>query len=310
MKISHELTEDLFEERPVILTIGNFDGVHVGHQAVLARVKEIAQERNLRTVVITFSNHPSKVLRPEHPVPLLCTLEHKLQLIEKAGIDRLILLSFTKELSEQSPETFLNKIQKTIPFSTLVLGSDATIGKNREGDRSFVTELGDKLGFGVEYLEDFTIDGQRVSSSQIRSSIRHGNFFLAEKLFGRPFSIYGCIIKGKNLGASIGYPTANIDVKELCLPPFGVYAVDLYYQGNKLAGIANLGIAPTVRHENTPILEVHLFNQQAALYGAFVEVLFKHYIRPEKRFESVDQLKEQIARDIQKAKDIPASTGC
>lgn len=304
MKIAFSLPRTPEAGSLLILTIGNFDGVHLGHKAVLSRVKEVAKENKASTAVLTFSNHPSSVLSPNTPVPLLCSLGHKIHLIEKENIDYLFLLPFTREFSELTVDTFLSNVKHSIPFTTLILGSDATLGKNKEGDRERVKLISKSLRFGVEYLPDTSIDGERISSSKIRDLVQQGKLQQAAKFLGRKFSIYGSVIRGTGRGAKIGFPTANIDIKDLCLPPLGVYAVTMTHNGQHYFGVANLGIAPTLRIDSKPVFEVHLFNHTLNLYGESVEVTFDEYIRPEQRFDGIDQLKLQISKDIRSATEI------
>lgn len=304
MQIAYSLEEITPTTLPNILTIGNFDGLHLGHQAVLNDLLKTAKKKQARSAVLTFSNHPSTILRPAHPTPLLCTSEHKLQLLEDIGIDLVVTLPFTKEFSQQSPTTFLQSVRKYLPFDALILGSDAHIGKNREGDSSTVTALADTLGFEVEYFPDYTKDGQRISSSLIRDYIQKGLLKDAEELLGRPYSICGPVLKGTGRGAPLGFPTANLAVDNLCLPPLGVYVVSLTTERKIFPGVANLGFAPTVRDETAPILEVHLFDQHLDLYGKAVDVRFFDFIRQEKRFTSIEELREQIALDVSSAKAI------
>lgn len=306
MEIAYSLKEISPQDKPVVLTIGNFDGMHLGHQALLKRLLEISKQQKALSAVLTFSNHPSKVLRPTHPTPLLCTVEHKMLLLEQAAVDLTILVPFTKEFSEQSPDVFLNKIKHSLPFQTLLLGSDAHIGKNREGDKKTVTTLAKTLGFEVEYFPDIENDGQRVSSTLIRESIREGHQKQAETLLGRPYSIYSEVVQGHKKGAPLGFPTANLAVEDLCLPPLGVYAVRLFVDNKKYDGVANLGFAPTVRQSSQPVLEVHLFDHNKDLYGKKVNVQFLEFIRNEKQFASLDELKQQIADDVAKARNLTA----
>lgn len=309
MQTAYSLEEITKSSLPVILTIGNFDGLHLGHQAILEHLVQIAKKRQARSAVLTFCNHPSTVLRPSTPTPFICTTEHKVQLLDEASIDLVLFLSFTKLFSEQSADIFLHRVKQYLPFETLILGSDAHIGKNREGDCLTVTRLAETLEFHVEYLPDYIKSGQRISSSLIRSHIRQGDLKQAEALLGRPYSIYGPVLKGSGRGAPLGFPTANLAVSALCLPPFGVYAVGLCYGGRIYPGVANLGIAPTVRHESEPILEVHLYDEQIDLYGKAVNVIFHDFIRQEKRFENIEDLRKEIAKDILKAKQIQLRNG-
>lgn len=304
MQIAYSLEEIPGTAQPVVLTIGNFDGVHLGHQALLKHLLQTARKQKALSAVLTFSNHPSTILRPNHSTPLLCSTEHKIQLLKSNNVDITIALPFTKVFSEQSADLFLHNVQKTLPFQTLILGSDAHIGKNREGDRTTVTALSKQFGFHVDYFPDYEVNGHRISSSQIRECIREGHLVQTKNLLGRCYSIYGQVLKGSGRGADFGFPTANLDVNGLCLPPLGVYAVSLLVDGKEYQGVANLGIAPTVRQEADPILEVHLIDKHFDLYGKYVEVFFHEYIRPEVRFESIEMLKMQIAQDVLRAREI------
>jgi len=223
-------------------------------------------------------------------------------LLEQASIDFVYALIFTLEFAQQTPEEFLQKLRSKIPFDQLILGNDATIGNQRAGNQEVVRGLARTMGFEVAYIDDYVAEGQRISSSLIRGHINQGELKAASALLGRPYSIYAPVIKGAGLGASLGAHTANIDVKGLCLPPLGVYVVTLLYNGESYRGVANLGKAPTIRQNDFPVLEVHLLDANLELYGEFVEVVLHEYLRPEKRFDNVSELKEQIALDIAAAK--------
>lgn len=296
MKIYDTLSSDT----PLIVTMGNFDGVHLGHQHVLQRVVALAKEQNRPSGAITFKNAPSEVLHPEKRIENLCNLKQKIEMIEQLGIDSLFLLEFTKEFSRQSPGEFLTKL----PISHLILGHDARFGKDREGDRDLVLKLSKELRFSVEYLPPLTLDGVIVSSSAIRHMIKEGRLSEAKNMLGRTYSIQSIVTKGTGTGKRIGFPTANIEVKNICLPPLGVWAVRVKMDAGCHWGVANLGFAPTVREDAAPILEVHLFDHETLLYDHEIEVFFEHYLRQEKRFESLEALKEQIAKDIEKAKSL------
>jgi len=283
--------------KPVVLTIGNFDGVHKGHQSVLAHMRKIAEPSSLTTCAITFSNHPSEILRPTFPIPLVCTLPHRIKLLEENQVDTIVLLPFTQELAQQSAAEFIKNVRSSIPFSHLILGHDATLGKDRHGDRTTMLRLGETSGFSVEYVEGYSYETSPISSSRIRHFLIEGNLQKVEELLGRPYSIYGKVLPGLGKGTKIGFPTANVDVTGLCCPPYGVYAVTIKKGSSIASGIANLGLAPTIR--NKPLLEVHLFSSQDDLYNQEIEVLFHEFIRPEKRFSSLDELKSQIQADIQ-----------
>ncbi len=295
MKI-HETTEQFIPTKsPIALTIGNFDGVHLGHQAVIHRLKQAAAH----TVVFTFSNHPQEILRGS-PLSLLTTLPHRLALLQEAGIDQAVVIPFTKPFSEQTAKVFLSQLKRDIPFTHLILGHDAMVGSDRETN---LRKLCGELAFSLEYLPPFSIDGQVISSTLIRKAIQEGDLTLASRLLGRPYSILGTVQPGHGKGASLGFPTANIPVANLILPPLGVYAVDALIDGKSCPAIANLGKAPTLHTDRPPCLEVHLINQQRNLYNQPLEVRFKKFLRSERKFESITDLQKQIAIDIQMSLD-------
>ncbi len=297
MRLFHQIEDFPKESENTIITIGNFDGMHKGHASVLEYLDKLARSNESKTL-ITFSNHPSQVLNPNATTPLLCTSSHKLKLIEEFGIDNLFLLPFTKELSQLSAELFIEKLKAFIPFSHLVLGHDAKIGKERQGDKSTMQKLAQQWDFRVHYLEAFELDGIPISSTIIRHAIQAGDFEKAELYLGRPYSIYSTVTTGEGKGKLIGFPTANIDISGLCLPPKGVYAVKVIWNNNVYSGIANLGVAPTIKSANLLMLEVHLLEFNQNLYQKNIEVIFQKFIRPERKFNSVDELKVQIKNDI------------
>jgi riboflavin kinase / FMN adenylyltransferase len=301
MQVLKKLEDFQSTRQPLVLTIGNFDGMHRGHQAVLQKVQALAGSDG-QTIVITFANHPSTVLRPEMPTSLLCHLPHKLHLIEEFKIDILMLLTFTSYLARHSAASFVERIRHFIPFTDLVLGYDATLGRDRQGNRGMMQELAQNWGFNIYYLDEYRFEGQAVSSTRIREAVHQKDFELVESLLDRPYSIYGSVISGQGEGKQIGYATANLDVTGLCLPPFGVYAVDMLRQGKRYPAIANLGVAPTFGQKTSPVLEIHVFDFGEKIYEEVIEVVFKQFIRFEQSFESVEHLKQQIAQDVLKAK--------
>lgn len=308
MKIIHRFSEFPDSKKSVVLTIGNFDGMHLGHQAVLEALQTCAKQQHAETVVLTFANHPSTILQPETPARLLCSLPHKLELLEKARIDWLVLLAFTKDFANQTAEAFLENLKTQIAFTHLILGYDAVLGKDRKGDPASLQLLARKLNFAITYLPAYCVDDMKISSSRIRHLIAQGDLTAIEKLLGRKYSFLGKMQTGNGQGKQLGFPTANFDVKDMCLPPYGVYAVKVIQQGMVFNGIANLGVAPTIRIEKQPILEVHLLDSQIIpAPDALWEVIFHSYIRPEQKFVSVEDLKAQISKDIQQASHLLAS---
>lgn len=289
-------------EKPIALTIGNFDGVHRGHQAIFQRMKELTSTGT--SIAISFSNHPLNVLRPHTPVLSLCTNDHKIHLLEHEGIDFLFFISFTKSFSSQTPQQFLASLKDLLAFDYLILGHDAVLGKDREGTPDHILSIAKELHFHTEYLPAMVDLNGPISSSRIRQLIREGQLHDAAALLGRPFSYYSTVCQGAGEGRRLGYHTANIDLSGLSTPPHGVYAVTLKHAGKEYAGIANLGIAPTLRQYAAPLLEVHLFDFNGDLYGMNVEVVMHDFIRPEHRFQDVHELKNQIAKDVLRAKEL------
>lgn len=290
-------------DSPIGLSIGTFDGVHKGHQYLLNTLRQIIGKSG-QIFLLTYTNHPSQVLKHQ-TTPLLCTIPHKIKLLEEYGVNDLVIIPFTKDLSHLKAEQFLEEVRSAISFTHLVVGYDTKLGKDRHGDKSHLELLGKILGFELHYLDVFKEGDKVVSSTAIRSAIQKGDFREAQNLLGRPYSIYSLVSAGHGKGKHIGFPTANMEVAELCLPPFGVYAVSAIYHGQRFNGIANLGVAPTIKMNAFPTLEVHLFNHLAEdLYGKYIEVFFHEYIRPEIKFDSVDSLRSQISRDIEKAKQL------
>jgi riboflavin kinase/FMN adenylyltransferase len=286
-------------DRPLALTVGFFDGVHRGHQAVLHELKKALPEG--LHAVLSFKNHPRTILRKDETMDLLCTLPHRCKLFDETGVDALMLLEFTPELANLSFEEFVNTLRQTCPFTHLVLGHDATLGKGREGNKSKMQALATQMGFAIDYVTPLILEGTTVSSSVIRTAVRAGKLKEAEKYLGRPFSIYQTIQTGQGLGQRIGFPTLNIPVEGLCLPPLGVYAVHVKQGEDVWPGVANLGTAPTVRSDHKPLLEVHLLEGHVK-ENLPLEVIFRTYLRPEQRFASVEELKVQIGKDVENAR--------
>ncbi len=304
MKILKTIEAFKHTGKPIALSLGFFDGVHLGHQQVLEKVNEYKDQIEGQSVVLTFENHPSTILNPEHPTELLCTPEHRIQLISKQDIDTLIVLKFTYEFSQQTAETFLQMLHEKIPFSHFVLGYDATLGKDRHGNPETIRQLEKSLSFKLDYVPEFKLNGDPISSSKIRKLVKAGELEQASKLLGRKYSVYSNVIQGQGIGTKMGFPTANLHIENLCLPPHGVYAVQVVCGDTTINGVANLGVAPTVMRDTPPQLEVFMFDFYKDLYGKSIEIIFHEYLRPEQKFPNVEALKMQIALDVKKAKQL------
>ncbi len=289
-------------KKPIVLTIGNFDGVHLGHQHVLDTVKTKATQSNGSSVVLTFSNPPQTVLSPGKKLKLLTGIDEKLSLIETYHLDAALALPFTKEFASQTAETFLDELTKHIPLSHLILGYDSRIGKDRMGDKKQVKTYAKANGFDVFYCDEVTVNGEIVSSSRIRTLIELGNLQQAEAYLGRQFSHTLRPQPGKGMGKVIGFSTLNFNIQDLVVPPTGVYSVWLESKGLRHKSIANLGYAPTVRHDPFPQLEVHVIDQNFHSDEETLTVIFHRKIRDEKKFSNIELLAEQIKQDIDVAK--------
>ena len=265
-------------DRPIILTIGNFDGMHRGHAAVLRQAGAYGGDEG-QVVVLTFSNHPSEILRPKKQTPLLCSLPHKLRLLQQFGVETILLLTFTRYFAKHSAASFVENVRQHIPFTHLVLGHDATIGRDRQGNSATMEELGMVWGFHVHYLEEYRYEAKPVSSTRIREALQEGNLKLVEELLNRPYSIYGTALEVDEKVRLLNSPSFHLDVFPLCLPPFGVYAIEAIDGEKTIQGIANLRIAPSFKPGNQPILEVHLFDDNHLWLNRDVEICFKSFIR-------------------------------
>ncbi|MFT3991967.1 MAG: bifunctional riboflavin kinase/FAD synthetase [Luteolibacter sp.] len=283
--------------QPLHLALGVFDGVHVGHQAVIARAVEAARHKGGIAGLVTFDPHPIRVIAPaKAPTALLATLGHKAQIVKALGMDLFIPLHFDVEFSRMEAAEFIKELLAA-PVKTLAIGEDWRFGHHRGGDLEFLKHASEKYGFRLEAVPPVMLDGDRISSTRIRQAIRDGNLEDSARMLGRPYSLSGNVIHGKQLGRTIGFPTANLDIGEAQLPPDGVWAVIVRLPGGRVVpGVANLGSRPTVSGSGR-LLEAHLFDFSGDLYDQEVEVEFRHHLRPEMKFPSFDDLKNQIAQD-------------
>ncbi|MCH9632141.1 MAG: Bifunctional riboflavin kinase/FMN adenylyltransferase [Chlamydiae bacterium] len=298
MKFSTKLSEHFVSNTPIIVTVGFFDGLHLAHQHLFNKVSEL-KGKNGFSYVISFSNHPKTVIKPDIELPLISTNQHRFDLIKNQNIDSLIMLPFTQELKELSPDEFISELCEKLAFTDLVVGPDSTIGKDKEGDYELLRLLSMKYSFKIHKLDFIKSGPLTISSTLIRKKIVEGDLDLVNKLLGRTYSIVAEVTEGDQQGRQMGYPTLNFDVDGLCLPPCGVYKVSVIKNQKKQLAIANLGFAPSLKLRQFPVLEVHLLEGTKHQYGDKVEVQFEKFVRPEKKFHSVDELKAQISKDIE-----------
>ncbi len=288
---------------PICVAIGVFDGVHRGHEALIRRAMAEAKALDGTAVVLTFDPHPARILRPESAPHLLTSAAHKEHLIAASGCPFLLVVKFDAEFSAQSPSAFIEALARPEnSLRCLCVGHQWAFGRNRAGNVDLLRSLGTRHGFTTVEIEPVRSGGETISSTRIRRAIESGDFAAASELLGRDYTILGTVRHGAQLGGKIGFPTANLAAHNEQFPPDGVYAVRAHLRGVGYSGVANIGTRPTVDGHSGRILEVHLFDYSGDCYDADMEVRFVAFLRPEKKFESVEALKGQIARDVVTAK--------
>lgn len=292
------------EHKGCVATIGSFDGVHLGHQAILRQLIQVAREKNLPAVVIVFEPQPHEFFAGDKAPARLMRMREKLEALWAAGVDKVLCLHFNQELRSLSAEQFIDRVLvQGLAIKHLVVGDDFRFGCDRKGDFALLQIKGAELGFEVTDTHTLEIDGKRVSSTRIRHLLEAGDFAEAEKLLGKPYGIYGRVVYGKQLGRQLGVPTANVDLRRYRSPLHGVFAVTaIFKDGTQVQGVANIGVRPTVNGLKKPLLEVHLFNFSRDIYGVVIDVVFRHKLRDEQKFASLDELKAQLQTDISQAK--------
>ncbi len=296
-------------KRPV-LTIGNFDGVHLGHRAILEIVVDRARSLGGEAILLTFEPHPRKIVQPDRPPSLLATLEQKAELLDAAGIDVLIVESFDLEFAQTPPEVFVNEyIQRRIAPTEVYVGYDFHFGRDREGSMRLLAETGPRLGFSVTVIPEITMGERDVNSTRIRDLLGTGQVKEAAELLGRPFSVRGSVVEGMKRGRGMGFPTANLAPDNEMLPHAGVYICAVRFlddgdpgRGEVIPAVTNLGYRPTFDDQRSLVAEAHLMDFSGDLYGRKVDLDFLERLRPEQKFESIDELKVQIGRDVDTAR--------
>ncbi|WP_288371151.1 bifunctional riboflavin kinase/FAD synthetase [uncultured Algoriphagus sp.] len=306
MKIYEGLSQ--FENVPnPVVTSGTFDGVHLGHQKILQRIREIAKSIKGETILLTFWPHPRLVLYPkEHNLRLLSTFEEKAKLLRQFGIDHLISIPFTKEFSQLTSQEFIQSILvDKIKTKKLVIGYDHRFGKNREGSFEYLQQHSGEFGFDLEEISRQDVDEIGVSSTKIRNALESGDIITANNFLGRPYELNGLVIKGQQIGRSIGFPTANVHIPNSykLIPKDGVYAVEASVNGSLYKAMLNIGNRPTV-DGNSKSVETHLFDFEGDLYDKQITIYLRDYLREEQKFESLEALKSQLLIDQQRAKMI------
>ncbi len=291
---------------PTVVTLGNFDGVHLGHRALFQKVIQAAERLNASSAVFTFEPHPLKLLAPERAPLLINTAAEKRQLISQSGIDLLVEEPFTSEFSSISPDEFVaNILIKTLQVKAVVVGYDYAFGHKRSGTVEFLQSFGRQSGFEVEVMAPVRSGEILYSSTNIRKLVTAGHVSAVTDLLGRYFSLEGIVVPGDRRGRQLGYPTANIETEKELLPAAGVYAVQIEYADGCYDGVASLGVRPTFG-ENAPSIEVHFLDFSGNLYGRRLRVHFVERIRDEKKFENLSSLADAIRSDVEKSRAILA----
>ncbi|MGC2237224.1 MAG: bifunctional riboflavin kinase/FAD synthetase [Pyrinomonadaceae bacterium] len=301
MKIFHG-TENANISRPTVLTLGVFDGLHLGHQRIMQTVVERAKAANAVPTVLTFDPHPRAVLHPESAPPLLQTLDQRLAALEVLGIEQTILIRFNREFAAIDAETFLRDVvYERLQAREVYLGRGFAFGKNRAGNIELLRKMSRELGFFADEVPEIQLRGIRISSSKIREFLKIGKINSARRMLGRPYGVEGKIIHGARRGRTIGFPTANLHPNNRVIPKFGVYATATLINDAWRRGITNVGVRPTFEKESEPSIETYIFDFDGDLYGDVLRVRFLHRIRDEKKFRGIDELRAQIERDTSRA---------
>ncbi len=284
-----------------VVSIGNFDGVHIGHQMLFRKTAEIAQAAKGTSIAFTFEPHPLKIIAPERVPPLLTTFRQKMELIEANGIDLVICADFTRQFADQRPRDFArNVLVDKIGVREIVVGFDYAFGRGREGTIDYLKKMGEEFGFVVHVVDPIKINGHLVGSSHVRELIEEGDVQGAQEFLGRYYSIRGPVVHGHHTGKAIGFPTANIDTSKVQTPGTGVYAAYVLLKGKRYRGAVNVGFNPTFNRDRLSV-EVFIFDFDRKIYGEEIEVQFVDRIRSEIAFASADELVAQIRKDVETA---------
>jgi riboflavin kinase/FMN adenylyltransferase len=306
MEVYYDLAQ-FPQDRPTVLTIGSFDGVHIGHQQILRQLRHLASEIGGRSLLITFHPHPRLVLRQPQgqKLQLLSTLAEKIHWLDHFGLDALAVVPFTAEFAAQSPAEYIERflVQQFKP-RYIVIGYDHRFGKGRVGDIAYLRALEQQYGYEVLEISPQTLEDIAVSSTKIRQALQEGFFAKALQWLGHPYSISGEVVKGQQLGRQLGFPTANLALSqtEKLLPQEGIYAVRVQHQAQYYEGMLYIGARPTLGEDLQPSIEVHLFDFEGDLYGAFLRLDLLGFIRPDEKFEGLEALKAALAADAKAVK--------
>ncbi|MBW8078520.1 MAG: bifunctional riboflavin kinase/FAD synthetase [Gallionella sp.] len=289
--------------QPVAITVGNFDGVHLGHQSLLADLKEAARARGLQTAVVIFEPHPREFLMPEQAPARLTSLREKLQFFAALDIDRVHVCRFNARFAQMSAADFINALHEGLLAQFVLIGDDFRFGKGRLGDFALLEKIAAVRGFEVQAVRSVMHDGVRISSTAIRAALFSGQLRTAQRYLGRHYSMSGRVVRGDQVGRKLGFPTANIQVRHPRLPLAGIYVAQVHGEGlGVLQGAASMGVRPTVKRAARPTLEVHLFEFDQQIYGKHLRVEFLQKLRDEEKYPDLATLARHIALDVENAK--------
>ena len=306
MKMLHSIEELGGLKGPIVLAAGTFDGLHLGHQALIRRAMQEASDCGGTAVVMTFDRHPAALLRPEKTPKLLTRNNEKIALLEGMGVQALLMLEFARELAGVPARNFIaSLVSSASPLRAVCVGREWFFGKGGEGNVALLKELGVEHNFSVIQIDPVMVEDSPISSTRIRTAIAAGDFLQAAACLGRPFLLTGSVVSGAGLGSKIGFPTANFDVNAMQLPPDGVYAAKVHHGETLHAGVVNIGVRPTVDPASTKrLVEAHLFGLSENLVGTDLSLEFVQFLRGEEKFSSLDSLKTQITLDCERAKKL------
>ncbi|NOT97536.1 MAG: bifunctional riboflavin kinase/FAD synthetase [Sideroxydans sp.] len=291
------------DTQPVALTIGNFDGVHLGHQALLNELRLAAQSRGLQTAVVIFEPHPREFFTPQQAPARLTSLREKLEFFATLNIDQVHVCRFNASFAQMSAANFMNVLFEKLSAKFMLIGDDFRFGSGRVGDFALIEKIGSTLGFEVQAVHTVMHDSVRISSTAVRGALAAGQLRTAQRYLGRHYSISGRVVQGDQLGRKLGFPTANIQLKHHLAPLSGIYVVQVHAEGfGVLQGVASLGVRPTVKVHDKPVLEVHLFEFAQQIYGKHLRVEFLQKLRDEEKYPDLETLTRHIALDVENAK--------
>lgn len=294
---------DIKFDKNTVLTLGTFDGIHLGHHQIISAVVKKAKQNNMRSFVLTFEPHPRKVLSKDNKVYLLSSLEDKIEILNKLGIENLLVIEFTKEFSQQSAEQFIiDYLVNGIGLSEIVIGYDHHFGKGRGGNADTLISIGDEHGFKTSVIQSYYLEDKVVSSTKIRDALSEGDVLSAANMLGRYYRFSGTVVGGDKRGRALGYPTANIDldVKEKLLPLIGIYAVRVTLHNHVYNGLLSIGRRPTFYEDGAVVSEVYIYNFDQQIYGEKISIDLVDRLRGEEKFNSTDELVTQMDKDKEK----------